>query len=193
MRKVILTSLLLTCIIFNGLSQEDKNCINTPIKLEKIYCKYCADEGKSNSEIKIEKAQYAYFKFEGKDAVDVMLLAGSSAQRPDYIIHIIIPKESLASGTLKTDIIDEWGNGLDNSNSVIVKFQYRVNNSNSSISQWSNWGGHERGKSEGKLLLKLQKDGTLCGSFNVTVYEDGSSMDKNKKSVISCKGFSATL
>lgn len=181
--------------IINGFSQENSNieCETTDFSIEKLYCKYCTHEGQTNIKLKTTKSQYAYFNFEGKPAIDIVLLAGGTAQRPDYIVHIIIPKESLSSGSLKTNIIDEWGNGLDNSKSVIVKFQYRVNNSNSSISQWSNWGGHKKGQSEGKLSLKMQEDGSICGSFSCTVYEDGSSMDNDKKSTILCKSFKATL
>lgn len=195
MKTSIIIILTIVSISFNGIAQNNTTatCKNSEVVLEKIYCTNCAHKGKSQVETAIKKAKYAYFKFEGKEAIDVMLLVDGTAERPSYIIHIILPKSAMKSGVLESDIIDEWGRGLDNNKSVIVKFQYRLGNSNSSISQWSNWGGHNKGESEGKLILKMEDDGSICGSFTCTVYEDGSSMDKNKKSIISCKSFKATL
>lgn len=195
MKKIlilILLNLIVTPVITQETKDTDSACKTTDLVLEKLYCTYCENEGESNVSTKVTKSKYAYFDFEGKKAIDIILLLDGEENKPNYIVHIIIPEESLSSGNLETEIIDEWGNGLDNNKSVIVKFQYRVGKS-SSISQWSNWGGHNKGESEGNLKLSMQEDGSICGSLSCIVYEDGSSLKPEKHSIISIKSFSATL
>jgi hypothetical protein len=187
---VLLILLMVSRFIF---SQENTNasCKTEPIILEKLFCSYCENEGESNVETTIVDAKYAYFDFQGTKAIDVMLWINGTKEKPHYVVNIIIPEVSLSTGNLESEIIDEWGNGLDNDNSVIVKFRYLADKA-SYLSQWSNWGGHNKGDSEGTVKLEMQEDGSICGSFKVRVWEDGSSLRKEKHSVIYSKGFVAT-
>jgi hypothetical protein len=188
--KKLSTLFIITIFSLSTYGQESNICETTPVILEKLYCTYCENEGESNVSTEVTKATYQRFDFEGKKAINIILFLDGTVETPNYIANIIIPEVSLKSGKLESEIIDEWGNGLDTDNSVIIRFIYRVGKS--SIAQWSNWGGHNRGESEGTVKLEMLEDGSICGSFKSKVFEDGSSLRKEKHSIISASSFLAT-
>jgi hypothetical protein len=167
--------------------------MNDNVLMKKLYCQFCPDEGAINKEFLIRTLNYQVTDDgEGNEMIALFIYPeGETGETPHYEILLMFHKSKLSGGGTKNmEIKDSWNkSGLDNENSVVAKFMYW--NGEVYTSQWSNWGAHIEGESEGYLEITKLDEGEICGSFKFTVYEDGSSSDENRKSIISCSKFHA--
>lgn len=185
---------LLSAFVIMLTFQVKSQCYNENVVVEKLYCEYCPDEESSSLSSMIRTLHFEITDDgEGNEMIAiVIILEEGTADLPHYAVVMMFPKSKFVGGVQTIQFDDSWNTaGLDNDNTAIAKFQYW--NGETYTTQWSNWGAHIEGASEGTLTITKMDSDEMCGSFSFTAYQDGSSSDENKKSIVSCKQFHALL
>lgn len=195
--KFFFAGFLLFITVQTGFAQGTV-CENSNIHFDKFFgTSSSAKDIESPLDIPVRKAGFNYGTDNKGNEMAVIHIwgEGGTDEQPHYYLSLIFSKSQLnKKGIIKIPLIDSWSgsgfgsSGLEAKGSGIVKFKHIYDYG---AAQWTNWGGHKKGNSEGEIIIEVKDENTICGSVTFKTYADGSSLNPDYYSQGSVKSFIA--